>query len=86
MGSDLPLFVTVFIFFFATLAGAASMIPGGLGSQAAPMIGLLTLNGVGSAQAIAATVILRVATLWFGVAVDLCCALFPPSPGIALAR
>ena len=32
------------------------MIPGGLGSQEATMIGLLTLNGVGSAQAIAALV------------------------------
>ena len=34
-----------------TLAGAASMIPGGLGSAEATMIGLLTLNGAGSAQA-----------------------------------
>ena len=56
----MPLFMTVFIFFFATLAGAASMIPGGLGSLEATMIGLLTLNGVGSAEAIAVTLILRV--------------------------
>ena len=75
--------MTVFIFFFATLAGAASMIPSGLGSQEATMIGLLMLNGVGSAQAIAATVILRIATLWFGVAVGLCCALFPGLPAQA---
>ena len=86
LGSDLPLLLTVFIFFFATLAGAASMIPGGLGSQEATMIGLLMLNGVGSAQAIAVTVILRVATLWFGVAVGLCCALLPPSPQVPPAR
>ena len=52
----------------------------------ATMIGLLTLNGVGSAQAIAATIILRVATLWFGVAVGLCCALLPPSPAVSPAR
>jgi uncharacterized protein (TIRG00374 family) len=51
MGSGLPLLMTIFIFFFATLAGAASMIPGGLGSAEATMIGLLTLNGAGSAQA-----------------------------------
>ena len=58
--NDVPLFMTVFIFFFATLAGAASMISGGLGSLEATMIGLLTLNGVGSAEAIAVTLILRV--------------------------
>jgi uncharacterized protein (TIRG00374 family) len=85
MDSGLPLLMAIFIFFFATLAGAASMIPGGLGSQEATMIGLLTLNGVGSAQAIAATVILRVATLWFGVAVGLCSALIPPVPTIPTA-
>jgi len=79
LDSDLPFFMTVFIFFFATLAGAASMIPGGLGSQEATMIGLLMLNGVGSAQAVAATVILRVATLWLGVAAGLCCASLPPA-------
>jgi len=44
LGSDPPLFVTVFIFFFATLAGAASMIVSGLGSQEATTVGLLTLN------------------------------------------
>jgi uncharacterized membrane protein YbhN (UPF0104 family) len=58
------------------------MIPGGLGNQEATMTGLLTLNGVGSALAITATAILRVATLWFGVAVGLCCALTPPSPAV----
>jgi uncharacterized membrane protein YbhN (UPF0104 family) len=49
--------MTVFIFFFATLAGAASVIPGGLGSQEAMMMGLLTLNAKGNAQANVATVI-----------------------------
>ena len=81
LGSDLPLALAVFIFFFATLVGAASMIPSGLGSQEATMIALLTLNGVDGAHAVAATLILRVATLWFGVAVGLCFTLFPPSPG-----
>ena len=71
LSSGLPLLMTVFIFFFATPAGADSIIPGGLCSQAATMIGLPTPNGVGSAQAIAATVILRVATLWVGVALEL---------------
>ena len=56
------------------------MIPGGLGSQEATTIGRLTLNGIGSAEAIAVAVILRVATLLCGVAVGLCCTLTPPSP------
>jgi uncharacterized protein (TIRG00374 family) len=79
LDTDLALPLTVFIFFFSTLVGAASLIPSGLGSQEAAMIALLTLNGVDRAEAVAATLLLRFATLWFGVALGLCCTLFVPS-------
>jgi uncharacterized protein (TIRG00374 family) len=79
LGSDLPVALSVFIFFFSTLVGAASLIPSGLGSQEATMIGLLTLNGIDPPEAVAATLLLRFATLWFGVAIGLCCTLFVPS-------
>jgi glycosyltransferase 2 family protein len=85
LGTDLPLALTVFIFFFSTLIGAASLIPSGLGSQEATMIALLTLNGVDRAEAVAATLLLRFATLWFGVAVGLCCTLFVPSRAVPTA-
>jgi len=78
MGSDLSLPMTVFIFFFATLAGAASMIPGGLGRQEAMMMGLLTLNGTGNAQANVATVIFTRGSALV-VEVGLCLPLIPPS-------
>jgi uncharacterized protein (TIRG00374 family) len=79
LGIELPLALTVFLFFFSTLVGAASMIPSGIGSQEATLIGLLALYGVDTASGIAATLILRLGTLWFAVAVGLCCTVFPPA-------
>ncbi|OSM00225.1 hypothetical protein MAIT1_00691 [Magnetofaba australis IT-1] len=61
----------VFIYAFATLAGAVSFIPGGLGATEAVMVGLLTLSGAPEGTAVAATLIARSATLWFCVALGL---------------
>jgi uncharacterized protein (TIRG00374 family) len=82
LGAELPVGLTVFFFFFATLVGAASMIPSGIGSQEATLIGLLALYGVDTASAIAATLILRLGTLWLAVAVGLCCTVFPPARSV----
>ena len=43
------------------------MLPGGLGSAEITMIGLLILNGVTGADAATATIVIRIATLWFAV-------------------
>ena len=64
--------VAVFIFSFATLAGALSMLPGGLLATEASMIGLIT--GVfalttSDEAATSATLLIRFCTLWFAVAV-----------------
>lgn len=69
MGADIPLVFAVFVYAVAMLAGAISFMPGGLGSAEAVMVGLLVLKGMPSADAIAATVLIRLATLWFAVAV-----------------
>ena len=53
------------------LAGALSFMPGGLGGAEAVMIALLTLNGVPMPVAVAATVFIRLATLWFAVVIGL---------------
>jgi uncharacterized protein (TIRG00374 family) len=61
----------VFIFAFAMLVGAASFLPGGLGSTEATMIGLLSMQGVPFETAVVATGVVRVTTLWFAVGLGL---------------
>jgi len=63
----------VFTYATGTLAGALSFLPGGLLVTEASMTGMLSPAVFGAlpteAMAIAATLIVRVATLWFAVAV-----------------
>lgn len=69
MGADIPLPFAVFVYALAMLAGAISFMPGGLGGAEAVMVGLLVWKGMNSADAVAATVLIRLATLWFAVAI-----------------
>ena len=60
-----------FVYAFSTVAGALTMLPGGLIATEGSMIALLELTlGVapGGEAATAATLLVRFATLWFGVA------------------
>lgn len=68
-GHQVGLWVAIGIYAVGLLAGALSFIPGGLGSTEAVMIGLLYLSGIEAQDAATATLICRVATLWFAVAV-----------------
>jgi uncharacterized protein (TIRG00374 family) len=69
---DLSLPDTVVAFSLGSLAGAASFLPGGLGVAEASMTGLIRVLGdVSRAAAAAATVLIRLATLWYGVALGL---------------
>ena len=63
----LPLSTAVFIYAFAMLVGALSFLPGGLGGSESAMVALLSLNGFPEASAVSATLICRLATLWFAV-------------------
>jgi uncharacterized protein (TIRG00374 family) len=67
LGSDLSLPTALFIYAFSMLVGALSFLPGGLGGAEATMVTLLILNQVAQPQAVAATVLIRLATLWFAV-------------------
>lgn len=67
MGADIPLAFAVFIYAVSMLAGALSFMPGGLGSAEAVMVALLVSGGVALPDAIAATVLLRLVTLWLAV-------------------
>jgi glycosyltransferase 2 family protein len=69
LGLDVSLAETTVVFTVASLAGALSFLPGGLGVAEAGMAGLLVgLAPVARADAAAATVLIRLATLWFAVA------------------
>lgn len=61
----------LFIYTFATLLGALSFLPGGLGTAEAAMFGLLVGSGAGPGEATAITVVARMATLWFGVSIGI---------------
>lgn len=54
------------------LAGAASMLPGGVGSTEAALVALLSLFEVPMGIAILAAVGIRLATMWFAVLCGLC--------------
>lgn len=61
----------------AGLAGALSLLPGGLGSTEAGTVGLLALQGVPLAIATPATLLIRLMTLWFATGLGLICMLLP---------
>lgn len=69
MGADIPLVFAVFVYATSMLAGALSFMPGGVGGAEAVMIALLAWKGMSSADAVAATVLIRLATLWFAVGI-----------------
>lgn len=62
----------VFVLAFSTVIGAVSTLPGGLGAAEASIAGMLTLiMGFAPATASSATILIRLATLWFGVLLGL---------------
>lgn len=65
-GEYLSVLMCTFTFSFASLAGAISMIPGGLGVAEATLSGLLQYFGLTSAIAVGAAIIIRFVTLWYG--------------------
>ncbi len=57
-----------FILAFASLVGSASGLPGGLGAAEGSVLGLtLLLVSTSAAQGAAATLLIRLCTLWFGL-------------------
>jgi len=69
MGFDgLAVATAVAIYAISTLVGAFTFLPGGIGLTEASMAGLLVATGMASADASAATLLIRLVTMWFGVA------------------
>lgn len=68
-----PFWLAFSLYPVAMLAGAASMLPGGIGSTEAVLVLLLHELGVGLAVAVIAAVAIRLATLWFATLLGLLC-------------
>ncbi len=68
-GKPWALVEAMFIFSLTTILGALSFLPGGVGVTEGGMVGLLEVLEVFEDQsvALAATYLIRLATLWFGV-------------------
>lgn len=72
LGAEIGLATATAIFLIAVLSGALSGLPGGLGGTEATSVALLLMQGVPLNIAVLATAIIRVATLWFAVALGFC--------------
>jgi uncharacterized protein (TIRG00374 family) len=68
IGEGITIEQAIFIFTFANLVGALSMLPGGIGGTEVSMAALLIACGLSFEQASAVTLVIRVGTLWFGIA------------------
>jgi uncharacterized membrane protein YbhN (UPF0104 family) len=71
LDADTSLMRTLPIYAAATLVGAVSALPGGLVSTEGSMVTLLQQSGVTRGAASAGTLLVRLATLWFAVAIGL---------------
>jgi uncharacterized protein (TIRG00374 family) len=67
LGVEISLVKATFIYAFSTLAGALSMLPGGIGAAEGSMTSLLLLIQIPKALATTATIIIRICTIWFAV-------------------
>ena len=75
IGVEASLTTSFVAFIIASIAGAVTLLPGGLGGFEAAAVGILNLLGVPLGAAIAATAIFRILTLWL-----------PLVPGLIYAR
>lgn len=74
-GAEVELWAAAAIFLLAMVTGGATGTPGGLGGTEAAMVALLALQGISLEIAVPATIVIRLTTLWFAIAIGV--ALFP---------
>jgi glycosyltransferase 2 family protein len=68
LGLDLPLGVALGVYPLATLIGAASLLPGGIGTTEVAMLVLLRSFGIGLDVAAVASLGMRLASTWLAIA------------------
>lgn len=73
VGGDVTILQAVFVYSVATIAGAVSMLPGGLIATEGSMMGLMMLLNLvpDNATGVFVTILIRFCTLWFAVLVGL---------------
>ncbi len=64
---SVTLLFPTFVYSLSTIAGAVSMLPGGLGVTEGSLSLILSGSGISTEIAVASTLIIRVVTLWFAV-------------------
>jgi len=68
LGFDaLSTMTAVSVYAVATIVGALTFLPGGIGLTEASMTGLLVAAGMGVSDATVATLLIRLVTMWWGV-------------------
>jgi uncharacterized protein (TIRG00374 family) len=65
--SSITVLQAIFIFTFANLVGALTLIPAGIGGTEVSMATLLVAKGLTLDESVATMAIVRGATLWFGI-------------------
>ncbi len=70
-GIDVSYLWAAFSYAFATIVGAISMLPGGLGVTEGSLTFMIIKNGYSKDLAVASTFIIRIVTLWFAVLVGI---------------
>ena len=80
LGADASWAISIAAFCAGTLAGVVSLLPGGLGTTEAGMVGLLVARGVAQDIAVAATLLARACTLGYGALVGALSSLLWPAP------
>jgi uncharacterized protein (TIRG00374 family) len=72
LGADRPFLVVVFVFALSSLVGVLSMLPGGIGAVEAGLTGqFVAVAGLSAGMAVALTLLIRLATLWFATVVGI---------------
>ncbi|MFB6197073.1 MAG: YbhN family protein, partial [Halobacteriaceae archaeon] len=64
-GVNASILLAAFVFAFASILGALSLLPGGIGITEGTMTGLLLFVGINRTAAVSTTLVIRAATLWF---------------------
>jgi glycosyltransferase 2 family protein len=70
--ADRPFLLVVFVFAVSSLVGVLSMLPGGIGAVEAGLTGqFVTVAGLSAGLAVALTLVIRLATLWFATLIGI---------------